>query len=139
MKKYILLICLIINFPLFIETAPKAYAGDLRIENQSSSVTGSFMNSKHIEGASDGYDAYDASYMSGNPNKLHIYSCINDPYWPEHDKLKLDARGANSTTTYNIELYNNKFSGSVDNYLRFQIINKTNFEWKNMFFNINGI
>jgi len=60
MKKYILLIYLIINFPLFIETAPKAYAGSLRIQNYSSSKTGTYVYNKHILGAQEGDDIYDS-------------------------------------------------------------------------------
>lgn len=88
------------------------------------------MYTKHIEGSLEGLDGSDAIYNGGNPNTLHIYS--NNPLC-NPNKLMLDARGPNSTTIFNIELYNKDFVSSADNFLRFNIKNNSNFEWKNIF------
>ena len=115
-----------------------AYAGNLRIDNMSSSVSGSLMNSKHVEGATEGYDNYgiDSEWLN-SPYQLQIYS--NNPN-SNPSLLAKDARGPNSTTAHNIELYNNGFQGTADNSLEFSFKkgDTTNFEWKNIFFNING-
>jgi hypothetical protein len=103
-------------------------ASGLWIKNNSNSVSGSSAYIEHVQGATEGYDNnYDAPYNSGNPNPLHFYSVI-----PDH-KLSLDARGLNSTTPFNLDLYNKGFSGTADNFLRFSIYNGNIFEWKNFF------
>jgi len=115
---------------------------NLRLYNWANGVNGTTMDVKHIAGASDGYEAsYDDLYNSGNPNPLHIYSSI---YNPNYD-LKTDSRSENHTTNISdpnsfieIKLCNKGFSGSVDNYLQFIMLDDSNFFWKNIFFNING-
>lgn len=106
-----------------------ANAGEIKIINWSNQVIGSSMYTKHIEGSLEGLDGSDAIYNGGNPNTLHIYS--NNPLC-NPNKLMLDARGPNSTTIFNIELYNKDFVSSADNFLRFNIKNNSNFEWKNI-------
>jgi hypothetical protein len=89
---------------------------------------------KHIEGATEGDDGnYDARYLE-SPNPLQIYSrnyCSGIDY-------SMDARPANSTTTYDLHLLNTGGWGQplpeiADNFLRFEMVYDTNFTWKNIF------
>jgi hypothetical protein len=84
---------------------------------------------KHMEGATEDYDYnYDAVYADWSPNPLHIYSHNSNGI-----NYMLDARPADSTTTYDLHLKNIGFSGTADNYLRFKMVDNTNFAWKNIF------
>ncbi len=113
---------------LFGGLVESANSSGLWIKNNSNVVSGSSVYVENVEGATEGYDNnFDFPYYSGNKNLLHIYSNI-----PGH-QLMLDTRGPNSTTTFNLDLYNKKFSGTADNYLRFSVYNGDIFEWKNMF------
>ncbi len=106
-------------------------AGRLRVYNRSNDVTFSSAYIDYIDGATEGKDGnHDSYYLSDNPNILHIYSVNNlcDP-----NKLQVDARGINSTTTYNLELYNKEFVETADNFFRFRMYDSNNFEWKNLF------
>jgi hypothetical protein len=116
-----------------------ASAGSLRIDNLSSSFYGGgFTTAKHIEGATDGWeDLLDSIWPGTGPYSLGVYSAHPEFIYPR-DKFKTDARGVNSLSSYNIELLNNGgFSGLAENHLRFLITDSSNFEWKNIFFNIN--
>ncbi len=111
------------------------YAGNVKglrldVYNISDSVSGDRMKIVHIDGATEGHDNnYDSSYLDG-PWPLHIYS--NNHYTGLD--YSTDARPANSTTTYNLDLTNTGgFSGTVNNMLRFKIVVDTNFTWKNIF------
>ncbi len=86
---------------------------------------------KHIEGATEGHDSKDARYLE-SPNPLHIYS---HNYYSGLDYM-LDARPADSTTTYDLHLKNIGFSGAADNFLRFLFNDHQTpieFSWKNIF------
>lgn len=117
----------------------KAEGGTLRVYNRSSQVNGSYIDAKHIEGATENFEeVIDGIYYNNNGNPLQLYS--NHPTFSSPtDKLKVDAKDPNSITDYEIILSTNGgFSGDVDNFLKFKIVDNTNFEWKNIFFNING-
>jgi hypothetical protein len=88
------------------------------------------MEIKHILGAVEGYDSiYDGDYLY-SPNTLHIWSNnINCDC-----NLFIDARDLNSTTTYNLELFNKGFTKTTaNNMLRFVMKDDSNFTWKNIF------
>ena len=111
----------------------EARAGSLKIYNLSSQISGSSMNISHIEGATESFDfGKDASWVNNPTNILQIYS-KNPNCLPTTDQVSTDAKDPNSTTTFNNELYNNSFSGSVDNNLRIRLMDSSNFEWKNIF------
>ena len=105
-------------------------AGRLGVYNRSNDVSWSMMEAKQIYNSLEGRDGEDVDYNSGNPNVLHIYSINNncDP-----NTLMVDARGENSTTSFNLDLYKNGTSGDADNFLRFRMYDDTNFQWKNLF------
>ena len=106
-----------------------ANGGELRVTNASHNVNGTTNYVKHILGAIEGNDGEDTNY-NNNTNPLQMYSKNNlcNP-----SKLQTDARGIDSTTPINEELYNNGFSGTADNFLRFSMYDSNNFEWKNIF------
>ena len=85
---------------------------------------------KHMDGATEGDDGnYDAPYIPFSPNPLHIYSHNNNGI-----DYGMDARPADSTTTYDLHLKNiGGFSKIADNSLRFKMVDNTNFTWKNIF------
>jgi len=103
---------------------------------ESISVNGRTTTIKHIQGAIEGKEGYD-SYYTNNSNPLQIYSVNNncDP-----NKLSVDSRDQNSVSSYNLELLNNGFTGSTNNYLEFipMASSISSFEWNNLFFDING-
>jgi len=104
-------------------------AARLDVYNGSTSVSYSYMNIKHISGATEGQDwSYDGIYLE-SPNLLQIYS-HND--YSGFDYF-VDARPADSTTTYDLHLKNTGFFGTADNMLRFVMKNDDNFKWKNIF------
>jgi len=100
------------------------------VQNYSSSIRGIEVLIRHRSGATEGNDYnYDALYIPFDPNPLHIYS---HNYYSGLD-YGIDARGPNSTTTYNLHLKNIGFSGTADNSLRFFDATDLNFNWKNIF------
>jgi hypothetical protein len=105
-----------------------ARAGLITVDNMSNSVWPGNVYIEHLDGATEGDDGnYDLPYLE-SPNPLHIYSHNNNGI-----DYGVDARPADSTTTYNLYLKNTGFSGTADNFLRFRLYNITNFEWKNIF------
>lgn len=106
-------------------------ADRLKVYNRSNEVSGTPVNIKHVDGAEEGHDINDSIYIN-SPSPLQIYS--NNPNHNPNE-LSTDARGPDSTTTFNLELYNNGFPGFADNYIRFSwYYEEGNDEWKNMFF-----
>jgi hypothetical protein len=104
-------------------------ARSINVENKSKTVSPGNMYVVHEEGATENYDGYyDAIYPDWDPNPLHIYSHNDDGL-----NYMLDARPANSITTYDLHLKNTGFSGTADNFLRFKMIYDSNFLWKNIF------
>ena len=106
-----------------------ANAGTINVDNMSNGVWYEHVYISHILGATEGDDSEDARYLEFSPNPLHIYSHNDNDI-----DYMLDARPADSTTTYNLYLKNiGGFSGTADNFLRFKLLNNTNFESKNIF------
>lgn len=103
-------------------------SGTIQVENGVGGDYYGTMKIKHLEGAKETDDTQDFYYLE-SPNAIEIYSYnIYDG-----GKYRIDTRPENSTTTYNLYLKNDGFSGSFDNSLRFKLYNNTNFEWKNIF------
>jgi hypothetical protein len=103
-------------------------AGLITVGNRSSSVWPGELYIQHVDGATEGDDGnYDLPYLE-SPNPLHIYSHNNNGI-----DYSVDTRPADSTTTYDLHLKNTGFSGTADNFLRFKLLDNTNFEWKNIF------
>ena len=106
-------------------------AARLDVYNRSIGVSYGYVNIKHISGATEGQDwNYDGLYLE-SPwlSPINIYS---HNYVSGLDYF-VDARGPDSTTTYDLHLKNTGFSGIADNMLRFVMKNDDNFKWKNIF------
>lgn len=117
-------------------------AGTISINNATNSgVYYGHIYISHIEGATEGDDGnFDGLYLE-SPNPLQIYSHNHF----NGTNYMLDARPANSTTTYDVHLimagWPPYFEGRIDNYLNFRLYNSeyshqwnnSNFEYKNIF------
>jgi hypothetical protein len=124
----IMMAVLIISLPLIFAGNVKGLRLD--VYNRSTGVSYSHMRIVHILGATEGNDySYDGLCPPFFPNLLHIYS-HNDYSGLDYF---VDARGPDSTTTYNLHLMNIGFSGTADNMLTFVMKNDDNFKWKNIF------
>jgi hypothetical protein len=116
---------LIISLPLIF--AGNVKGGRLDVYNIRDGVSDDRMKIVHINGAAEGQDwSYDGLYLE-DWEPLHIYSHNNNGI-----DYMVDARPANSTTTYNLHLKNTGFSGTSSNILRF-VMYDLNFYWKNIF------
>jgi len=128
---------------LFILTI-NTNAGIISVNNATNSGVGyGHIYISHEQGATEGDDGnYDALYLE-SPNPLHIYS--HNSY--SGLDYMVDARGPDSTTTYDVHLimagWPPYFEGRIDNFLQFRLYNyhdninyhwnNSNFEWKNIF------
>lgn len=85
----------------------------------------------HVNGAVEGHDSKDGAFLQSPHNpRIDFYSKVPLSY--PYDKLKIDARGPNSTTYFDIKIEGAKILESIDANLSFQILDdgQDNFSWK---------
>jgi hypothetical protein len=121
-----------IALPFIINNSAKA--DYCRIDCMSVETNSPWIAVAHINGASEGHDGKDVDFLqSPHSPRIDFYSKVPLSY-PYDDKLKVDARGANSTTYFDIKIEGAEIPESIDANLSFLIWNdgQGNFSWKNL-------
>lgn len=116
-----------------ILSGANAKAEYCRIDCKSIGANSPWIAVGHVNGAAEGHDSRDAAFLQSPASpRIDFYS--KAPPNPYEDKLKVDARGPNSTTYFNIKIEGAEISESVNADLSFQILDdgQGNFTWKNL-------
>jgi len=115
-------------------------ASNIRIWNfgeGAKNVGGSSVNLKNISDANEAFDVWDVNWVGQQPNPLEKWLKIHsEPYVEE---LQIDSRPINSTTTIHEKLsvadglgFPGSASVPCSNKIKFQIVDNTDLEWKNI-------